>query len=332
MGKDKEKNFRQSGEASDSGGRPNGEKSGKAERSAEGSKQESRAPDGPEPDGPASQPPGEWSVFTEVFRESLRSAPWVFKKATLNFGLIWIFFAAPAIILINYFGLGDFPAFPALESILSERLSSHSGAGRGGPFSVKNMMLFNIHLLELCFIIFIVPYFVYAFINKEKGRDAVKFRDFAAATVFPLVINHIKAFFVILGFFVLLIIPGVIKYFRLAFVTPATFFDEDCLKKRQSALQASSELTKGHFWKVVLFFLSIFLLSLVFSALASLTGGLLFLPFKGMSLLAAESGTDIFVYGCNFYKTCFVLTASTHFYFALVKIKDRRKAASSGGG
>ena len=257
---------------------------------------------------------GSWSIIKEVWVESLRCTPWVFKKLTLSFGLVWLPIIIVVTILLNLFGFGEFPIHPAL---------SHPTIN----FSIKDGLYSGFHLFELCFTIFIVPYFVYAFIKKEKGESVIKFRDFIAETVFPLVINHIKTFFVIFAFFLLLIIPGLIKVLRLFFVTQATFFDEDCLKKQKSALKASHSLTKGHLGTLILFMLLYFVFIIAASALSAIPAALLAFSFEAAGEIASSSAKDIVIYGADFYEKSFSLILTTQLYFALSKAKNQK----SGG-
>ena len=235
----------------------------------------------------SSTSPSLGQTLKEVFQESIRSVPWVFRRVSLQFAVYWIPFIIVVIVLIN-----QVPAFS------------------NSPI-MKSIFITGLHFLDKCFIIFLVPYLVYAFLNQNQKESIPKFKNFVAENIFPLVINHIKAAFVILAYLLLLIVPGVIKAIRLAFVTQATFFDEE-FKSGGSALKASQKTVKGSFFTIVC--LMLFVGVVVY-----------FLISKGLFLLIPlERGhlvRDILDYIYQFYAGAFASLLMTQAYFILKRLK-----------
>ena len=277
--------------------------------------------------------PSSHTLIKGAVLDSLACLPWVLKKTTLNFALIWLPIAAIVIALVNIAGFGGIPIHPLLADFDS---------GDGG-LALKDGMMFSLRRFEYCFIMFIIPYFVYAFINKPEGRQTAggrqtgagesgspvpEFWDFIAAGVWPLVKNHIKAFFVILVFFLLLIIPGIIKCLRLCFVTQAVFFNEGCLRQGKSALKASQDLTRGRLRAVALF--TVYWLLFMTLCPLLLNSALSLLFFFGSGWLWIDIIKDSIAYGAGFYLSCFSLVLMTQFYFHMLKEKAREGALPAG--
>ena len=121
-------------------------------------------------------------ILKETLWNTFNSAPYVFKKLHVYFAFYYIPFALAALFLAYRF---LFP--PDLER---ER----------GMFS--SLLSF----LGIAFTVFITPYYTRQY-NEKYGKQS--FWDFVRENVNPLVINHIKVFFVIL----LYIVPGGLAIF-----------------------------------------------------------------------------------------------------------------------
>ena len=232
-----------------------------------------------------------FSTIREIFQESFDCLPFVFKKTTVYFGYIWFPLAILIIILFHQ-------SFP------------HSSGNNFISSSIHSMFSMSLHLIGHCFIIFLVPYFVLAFLNQKSNKPTLPMKDFISENMFPLVVNHIKTTFTILLFFLLLILPGIIKGFQLALVTQVTFFDDQYKNGNASALKISQKLTKGFLFgiAIITFIMTIlpFILS-PFYMVISLTNAL---PFALISVLKFLS---------TFYLNCFGLILLTQAYFVLKK-------------
>ena len=219
---------------------------------------------------------GFFKLVKIISRESISSTPWVFKEFTFKFSIFWI----PIALLILYYckSFFDFEASPPLASLVT----------------------YGLHFIAGCFTIFIVPYFVFVFLHKEgklefsgelseslTQKSQFKFKDFLTENIFPLVINKIKAVFILFAYFLLPIIflvvvriaklsliveilayfffiPGIIKFFRFAFITQATFFDEDYKQGKISALKASHNTTKGYLFLILAILIFLICFSFIF--------------------------------------------------------------------
>ena len=155
------------------------------------------------------------------------------------------------------------------------------------------------------FVIFMAPYYVGKYCQKA---EITPFWPFIRENVWPLTFNHIKSACWILLYLILLIVPGLYKAIRYSFVTQATFFD----KKQKSALQASSQTTKGFFWPLAV----LAVLSLIFPVLLNFLikkGAFLsFLPSIWQKIFSGELHIIV-----SFFWDCFYLSFLTHLYFEL---------------
>ena len=154
------------------------------------------------------------------FKQSLQSAPAVFKELNRYFGF---YFIGACMLSFALFGL-------------IKPLS----------LSEQNFMILALVFLSKAFTVFMIPYYAFK-IRFQKTRP---FWVFIGETIWPVVLNSIKAFFVILLFFIFLIVPGVYKAFRLTFLVETVFFDK-LYKEGGSALKFADKSTRGYFWSVV---------------------------------------------------------------------------------
>lgn len=257
----------------------------------------------------ADKPPVK-QIIKEALEAAKNSSPWVFKKLTLYFACYYI----PLAIAFLWTAYAFW--FPS-------------------SFNLARMFLpWLITMTGMAFAIFITPYYVYRFNEKKKGalnksflREAPEnaqtsssgsFWDFVRENVTPLVINHIKKFFVILGYLFLFIVPGLVKMARLTFVTQTTFFDPDCRQGKLSALRASHELTKGFFVSLVILF------AFIFIGLGIISEGLkyslkLIFGSEGAFSHSIVGSFDLVV---SFYMQNLVLIFLTQLYFSLKKAKN----------
>ena len=236
--------------------------------------------------------PGFFTFFKIVFRESFHSTPWVFKQLTFKFIVFWLPVSLSVLFLIK--------AFFKFES------SSFS------LYLTKSW----IFLIGDCFFVFIVPYFVFIFLykkgklNVESGvsQSELGFKGFLTENIWPLVLNHIKAFFVIFAYLFLLIIPGIIKALRFLFLAQTVFFDENFKQEKISALKASHNVTRGRLFLIICFMICLSLVSLFIDRVAKAI-----LP-SNLELIV------LFV--VDTYCTCFYFIVMTQFYFVLKKAQN----------
>lgn len=246
-------------------------------------------------------------IIREALGKTKQSSPWVLKQLTVYFTCYYIPLAVAFLWTAYAFW------FP--------------------PSYVPIRMFFPMLLTMtgMAFAVFITPYYVHRF-NETKSsgksfqREASEnnqtssesFWDFVRENVTPLVINHIKKFFVIFGYFLLLIIPGLVKIVRLTFVTQATFFDPNCQKGELSALKASHDLTKGFFFSLVALFV---VLIITLGGLSELLKYILRLTFGSESTFSV-SIVESFGLVFSFYIQNLVLIFLTQLYFSLKKVKE----------
>ena len=247
-------------------------------------------------------------IIKETLETTKRSSPWILKNLTLYFACYYIPLAIAFLWTAYAFW---FPPVPA-----------------------RMFLSLLITMMGMAFAIFITPYYVYRFNENEKEtsnksfhREAPEntqesssgsFWDFVKENVTPLVINYIKKSFVILGYFLLLIVPGLVKIVRLTFVTQATFFDPDCQKGKLSALKASHDLTKGFFVSLVVLFVFMFIGLGGLSVVLEYSLKLIFGSESNFSSSVVES----FGLVISFYMQNLVLIFITQLYFSLRKAKN----------
>ena len=132
------------------------------------------------------------------------------------------------------------------------------------------------------FIAFIIPYYTFKY---SQGLTP-KFWDFIKNNIWTVVLNHIKAIFVILLYclpaiviliniglkfvpapltvsiplIVFFIILPIYKSVRFTFLTETVFFDK---QDQRSYLKQADSNTQGYFWKIILFFILLSLLNLI---------------------------------------------------------------------
>lgn len=257
------------------------------------------------------------NVLNAAFKKTLESYFSVIKPINLYFGFYFIGGSILVILTLNFF----FPSAFSLsawdwlnnweepDTALSFQASEEgfflSSIIRWGSNSILNM-------LGHIFIAFMVPY--YAF--KHWKGSAPDFWSFIRESVLPLVLIHILAGLVIFFFFLLLILPGFYKLIRYTFVTETVFFDSLYREGEVPALRASSQITKGYFWWLVVFLL----IKGFFWWLSALANGLFFLSPLSASILSLV---------VTFYLSCFLLLFRACLYFEL---KERKGESISCRG
>ena len=247
-------------------------------------------------------------IIKEAVKKTQESSLWVLKKLTVYFACYYIPLAVAFLWTAYAFW------FP--------------------PSFVPARIFFPIilNMAGMAFAVFITSYYVYrfneiqfsdkSFPHQEPKSTQVSsvgsFWDFVKENVTPLVINHIKKFFVIFGYFFLLIVPGLVKVVRLIFVTQTTFFDPNCQKGELSALKVSHDLTKGFFFVLVALFTGLFI---TLGGLSELFKYSLKLAF-GFESTFSVSMVESFGLILSFYMQNLVLIFLTQLYFSLKKAKD----------
>ena len=214
-------------------------------------------------------------IFLSSFKPSLKFSLSVLKDMTLYFGLYFLAFS-----LVILFFFQNSPDFSNIE--LGLLFVSHA------------------------FTAFIIPYYAY----KSSQGAVPKFWDFIKENIWPMVLANIKAFFIILLFLILLIIPGFYKMARLAFLAETVLFD----KAPSSTLKQAQYNTKNYFWAVVLLIIGPITIGFLISSLAEL---ILLSSFKPLKLMG---------FILDFYIGCFFLLWKCQFFF---EIKKQRGEAIS---
>ena len=214
-------------------------------------------------------------MIVSSFKQALKSAPKVLKDTTVYFGIYFFVFSFLSLALFKNF----------FESSLMSGF-------------LNQILLF----ISSLFTVFIIPY--YAF--KYSQGSVPKFRDFIRDNIWLVVLNHIKAFFVILLFLLLLILPGIYKALRFSFLTETVLFD-----KQKRLLKQADQNTRRFFWKIVLFFIIAGLFSFILGWI--LKAGLFFL------------GSNFFIDWLNliwlFFLQCFYLLWKINLFFEIKKQK-----------
>ena len=223
------------------------------------------------------------NILISSFKQSLKSAPFVWKNIHFYFGFYFIAFVVGLFLSLSYF----LP--PELDS--SADIIYHTGMG--------------VPLLTDFFLCFMVPYYTYKHSNKSDIRP---FWTFIGDTFWPIIWNYIKVFFIILFFLILLIIPGIYKLIRYSFVSETIFFDNLYKQGQISALRGSDKLTRGYFWPIFVVFIVL---------LGGVNVILYFLTKEYMSFSLFQILYCIFL----FYYSYFTFLFRTHLYFELKKQK-----------
>lgn len=234
-------------------------------------------------------------TLNQIFERSFLSLPYVFKQTILKFGLFW------------------FPIVFAL-SIFLEYTVSNSSQSVTTEYLNRQFSLF-LPLFESCFTFFLIPYFVFKFINKQERRPTPSFWSFLSENMYPLVINHLKSTLLIIVYACMLFIPGVVKAIRFSFVNQATFFGKDYAEK--SALKLSHELTRGFFWGICI----LFFISLALPDLTRYAFHLSLSPLFDNAGFMGKSFFEISKYLISFSVRCFGLILVTQAFFTLREIK-----------
>ena len=227
--------------------------------------------------------------FISSFNRALQSSPFVLKKLNYYFGFYFVAFSLAILFFSHSFLPHDqegqqFLAFSSL---------------------IKSALIF----FSKTFTVFIIPYYVY----EERWGKPAPFWLFISENLWPVVLNHIKALFVILFFLILFIIPGLYKMVRYSFLTETVLFDSAYKKGDLSALKSADKSTRGFFWLMFLYSALVFFLTVLFGDLK-----FSFLP----GFLASGLG---FVF--QFYFAQWLILFKCQFYFEL---KERRGEKLTG--
>lgn len=156
-------------------------------------------------------------ILKPAFQQTLKSLPFVFKKISLYIG-IWFFLLSSLFFFLN-------------KDFSSEQLSD----------ILKLVYLYAPFFIVLHFFhIFMISYYSYCYNNGLNPS----FWKFISNKIWPLIIAYIKAIFTVLGFMLLLVVPGLIKSVRLCFLIETVFFDK---KTEVSFLKKTIQNSKGYF-------------------------------------------------------------------------------------
>ena len=234
-------------------------------------------------------PFNQWKAVLQAFQEARLSLFWVLKELTRTFGLIWLPLAASVFFTINYL----LPGFPMAYIKIS------------------------VSLFEVCFTVFLVPYFTYKFIQAKKGNTVESFQNFLTETIVPLIFASIKAFFVIFRHFIILLFPGILKLLRLSLLHYTVFFDPRVRERKMSAIEAAQETTKDALLSITCVYIS-FTLAEIF-----LSKGIFHILTTRVTTedLFLNSMANTLTYCFDFYWHAFKYTVLTHFYFILQQRK-----------
>ena len=223
-------------------------------------------------------------ILISSFKQSLQSAPFVFKMINLYFGFYFIVFGLAILFIFKLY-------FPSGQS--GSTFSSFSPAT-----FIQPVLIF----LSKVFTVFMIPYYAY----KNSQGNAPPFWNFINETVWPVVLSHIKAFFVILFFLILLIIPGMYKAIRYTFLTETVFFDRSYKQGSFSALKSADKTTRGYFWLIFVFIGFVYIFSILFGLLTKY-------------ILPPSFFKEALSFIIQFYMACFFILLKTQFYFELKK-------------
>ena len=226
-------------------------------------------------------------LLISSLKQTIQSSPFVLKEINRYFGFYFIGGSLVVLFIFNRYFPGQEAGFSALSSFT--------------PLSLVQMALI---FLSRVFTVFMIPYYAY----KHKKGAIQPFWIFIQETVWPVVLNHIKAFFIILFFFIFLIIPGIYKAIRYTFLTETVLFDDLYKQGTFSALKSADKTSRGYFWLIVFFFI----LQFAFSALPNI------IKIPSSFPLFVASGLVFIV---KFYFSCLMILFKTQFYFEL---KQRR--------
>jgi len=225
-----------------------------------------------------------------AFKKALKNSPAVLKILSLKFGFYFLGVGFFLIFLISVF---------LSEIFTIQAFSEFYGLG--------NILFFALKSFSYAFTLFIIPY--YAYKETYSSLPAPPFWDFISRTVYPVVIAHIKATFLLLFFTLLFILPGIYKRIRWNFLNETVFFENE---KPGSALKKSDQTTRSFFWTLVLFLC----LTFVFSSLLPRLLGKVMLYLNVPVFIF--SSLKLFIV---FYLSSFVILWKTHFYFEIKKFK-----------
>ena len=225
-------------------------------------------------------------ALEQTFERSWKSCPWIFKKITFTFGIVWF----PFVAFVFYFFYKSIPEVSDLQS--------------------KTLQI-GLNYLEHAFTVFIVPFFV-----ASQYKVTKNFKDFLTENVTPFVITYIKATFIVLAYSLLFLVPGIIKAIRFVLLPQTCFFGDSHKKDSTTLLKACSAVSQGYLFSLF----SVFFFGLPFLGILLSFGlkGLLFFLFDSAHLeLIANLAICVF----SFYWGTFIYIAITHFFF-IIKAKS----------
>lgn len=228
-------------------------------------------------------------ILIDSFKQTLKSTPFVFTKITVNFGIYFIGLFFMALLVLD-----DFSLIPLFKESTKETVEYTTLAFNG---------------LCYIFIIFIIPYYAYKYDN--KGTAITPFWTFLGKTLWPVIINSIKAILIIFLFLLLLIIPGFYKSIRLYFLTQTIFFDDI-----HKPLKTTQNTTQGYFWLIALFLLLTYLLTIFLSPILDKK------VFEILNLAPSFSSKSVILglwFFFNFFIYAFIELFKNQFYFAIKK-------------
>ncbi|MBC6415631.1 MAG: hypothetical protein GDA46_04485 [Bdellovibrionales bacterium] len=222
------------------------------------------------------------SALILSFKKSLEIAPKVLKDISLYFGFYFLAFCVFLIILFSF--------------------SNYD-------LNFKFTFLNGLFVFSKVFTVFMIPYYCYVYTYNQR----VPFWNFISENVSPAILAHIKAFFIILFFLILLIIPGIYKTIRFSFLNESVFFDKE---RSGSALKKADQASRSYFLPLLGFlilktFFTIFTIPSLLKFFSSFN-----------SIFLVNLNLFIFIV-IIFYLACFVNIWKTLFYFEIKEAKNQ---------
>ena len=235
-------------------------------------------------------------IFISSLNQTVKSSPFVLKNITKYFGFYFIGFS----LIVVFF----------VSTSLSGQETEHTTTM---IYLTEMSLLFSAHV----FTVFMIPYYAYKYNYVYRGNNASKYDNkadirpfwtFISETVWPVVINQIKAFFIILLFLLFLLIPGIYKSIRYTFVTHTVFFDDLYKQGRLSVLKSADKTSRGYFWLIVFLIFCMYFFTFLLAKLVDIS-------FSFFPLFVINSLSFIF----KLYFSWLIVLFQSQFYFELKK-------------
>ena len=147
---------------------------------------------------------------------------------------------------------------------------------------IRTLARFSFSMLQWAFLIFLIPFQLYNQGAGALGKSLLQFQAFLARSIWPVIIDPIKAFFIILAYFILALILGsitfaliyfggfekttssgllimgiggffagvfvlmsVIKAMQFSFIPMVIFFSRKYIEEKKSSLTLSVQVSRG---------------------------------------------------------------------------------------